>query len=331
MVRQMRKWKKFQKGAVVCVIDPSYILRVSISEVEYIIRQNYLTPYIYPNISVPGNHSLYDEHALRLANTDEMRAMHFKDAMNNPECKIVWGTPGGYGAIRLIKYILNEPEPESVKLFMGFSDITLLHLFIQKKWEWPTIHYGMPGALGLNQTLLSDEAKKDIGDILLGSVTTASFSLSQLSKNTPEGIKGIVSGGNILTFSRSFGTEIQPDLADKILVFEELLENQRKIDGMLTQLQLLRDFAKVSAVVFGDLTGVKDEGNIDGKAFDNILDDFALNSGVPVFRLDENDTIGHGKEINRPLPMGTEATIVCDPECKMVVETGVSNIQNEDL
>lgn len=324
----MKTWSPLKENDIACVIAPSYVLPVKERGVEFIIRANKLTPYIYPNITVPGNHSAYDEQGLRLANTDEIRAMHFLDAMNNPVCKVVWASPGGYGAIRLIKHIRNAPEPEVVKPFMGFSDITLLHLFIQQKWGWPSIHYGMPGALGLNSTLVSDDAKKDIGDILFGSVMTASFSLHQLSNYKNTDISGITSGGNILTFSRSFGTEIQPDLVGKILVFEEVGENKRKVDGMLQQLQLLPDFDKVSAIIFGDLTGAEDEKKEGEEPFAEIINDFALNSGVPVFRLDSKDSIGHGKETNKALPMGTNAEISCNPECKMVVETGMSNIQN---
>ena len=327
----MKTWSPLKENDLACVIAPSYVLPVKERGVEFIIRENKLTPYIYPNITVPGNHSAYDEQGLRLANTDEIRVMHFLDAMNNPACKVVWASPGGYGTVRLIKHIRNAPEPEVVKPFMGFSDITLLHLFIQKKWNWPTIHYGNPGAKGYNATLLSDKAKKDIGDILFGSVTTTSFALHPLSDSKNGDIKGVTSGGNILTFSRSFGTEIQPDLAGKILVFEEVGENKRKIDGMLQQLQLLPDFDKVSAIIFGDLTGAEDEKKEGEEPFAQILNDFALNSGIPVFRLDAKDTIGHGKEINRALPMGTKATISCEPECKMVVETGMSNSYNEDL
>lgn len=327
----MKTWLPLQANDVACVIAPSYSSVVSHHDVEDVIKQNSLTLYIYPNINAPGNHSVYDKSSLRLANSDERRAEDFLDAMNNSSCKLVWAITGGYGTIKLIKHIKNAPEPQEVKLLMGFSDITLLHLFIQKKWGWPSMHCGMPGALGLNQTLLSPEAQQDIGDILFGSVATVSFSLHQLSKPKNSDISGVTTGGNILTFSRSFGTEIRPDLVGKILVFEEVGENKRKIDGMLEQLQLLSDFDKVSAVVFGDLTGAEDEKDEGEEPFAKISNDFALNGCVPVFRLDAKDTIGHGKEINRALPMGTKAMISCEPDCQIVVETGISSSHNEDL
>jgi muramoyltetrapeptide carboxypeptidase len=320
----MKTWRKLKKNDVVCIIAPSSELHSKERGVEWIIRQYNLQTYIYPNITVPGNHSVYDQNNLPLANSDEIRANHFLDALNNPECKIVWASPGGYGAIRVVRRIINASAPIVVKPFIGFSDVTLLHLFINKKWGWPSIHFGMPGAKGLNDTLVSDSAIQDITSILFAHKHMVSFTVSKMSsEGVDKKIIGITSGANLLTFSRTFGTEIQPDLANKILVFEEVAESVRKVDGMLQQLQMLSGFSKVSAVVFGSFSSLPEEG--DNSVFNKILDDFAVHSNVPVFKLLHQHTIGHDSDINKALPLGTSAEIY-DNEGTfyMAVNTGVT-------
>ncbi len=47
---------------------------------------------------------------------------------------------GGYGSMRLIPHLHKLKAPKKPKLFIGFSDITSLHLYFNQEWKWPTIH-----------------------------------------------------------------------------------------------------------------------------------------------------------------------------------------------
>lgn len=77
---------------------------------------------------------------LLCANTDEMRLKHLKNALQNSQTKAVICVRGGYGSARLISKLADIHPPESNKIFVGISDVTCLHLYLQQHWGWPTIH-----------------------------------------------------------------------------------------------------------------------------------------------------------------------------------------------
>src|SRR6202035_3242734 len=72
------------------------------------------------------------EHALErdsyLAGSDEDRAKDLQLAFEDPEVAAVLCSRGGYGCARLFPYLDLDKMAASRKLFLGFSDITTLHL-----------------------------------------------------------------------------------------------------------------------------------------------------------------------------------------------------------
>lgn len=69
-----------------------------------------------------------------LASTDEIRFNCLKDALYNKSSNIVWSLRGGYGSARLIPDLFKLPKPNKEKFFIGYSDITALHLFLSQEW-----------------------------------------------------------------------------------------------------------------------------------------------------------------------------------------------------
>ena len=70
---------------------------------------------------------------LLCAHTDEARFEHLKNALQNPETKAVICARGGYGSLRLIPKLTEIQAPKQVKIFVGMSDITSLHLYLQQQ------------------------------------------------------------------------------------------------------------------------------------------------------------------------------------------------------
>ena len=322
-------FKKVKNKDRVCIIAPAYgssdqkEAEEIISNARKIVVKYELTPYFYENILVPGNHSLFSPPDLRFANSDEERYKQLEHALHNQDCALIWCLRGGYGSVKLLKKLRNLDEPQSIKIFIGFSDITILHTFLNKKWGWPTLHFGMPGAL--QNVMEKTETIKDLQQVIFGEVHEVVFRLTRigLQDNSLSNINGVSSGGNIVNFARTFGTEFQIDLSNKILVFEEVGEEARWLDGFLEQLQLIPNFEKISAIVFGTITPL-DKAEI----FDQIISDFQKYVNLPVFKIVPEDTVGHGG-INRVLPLGAQATIYLkglSKNIKMFVQTGLDPV-----
>lgn len=74
------------------------------------------------------------------ANTDENRANDLISALLDDNVKIIWCVRGGTGSIRLVPFLDDKlPATLNHKIFIGYSDITVLHLYFESKYGWQTI------------------------------------------------------------------------------------------------------------------------------------------------------------------------------------------------
>lgn len=321
-----KHWKQINKGATACIIAPSYDeARVSLEEAATIVESYNLEALIYSNLMSSGNHTLFDNPHIRFANSDEVRASQLIDALNNDNCDLVWTFRGGYGAIRLLSYLNKESEPKIVKPFVGFSDITILHSYINNIWNWPSIHFGMPGAMP--QIMQRDDTKRSFQNLIFGTKKEAIFILKSLNAEPLDYsiITGTTTGGNVLCFEKILGTKYSPNLNNSIIVFEDVGEPPRKIDGFLQKLQMMPNAEEIKAVIFATFTPADNQD-----LFEKIFKDFAISSNIPSFQFDSSNTIGH-RNINNAFPLGTEANIIPHREdFKLTVLSGMEpNIHTE--
>src|SRR5438552_13756213 len=70
-----------------------------------------------------------------LAGDDATRAAELMAAFADPETSAVWCVRGGYGVVRILERLDFDVIRRNPKVFMGFSDITLLHVAIQQRTE----------------------------------------------------------------------------------------------------------------------------------------------------------------------------------------------------
>ena len=236
-----------------------------------------------------------------LANTDDKRFLDLKNAILDPKIKAIWCIRGGYGSARLIPYLRNHvTSVPSPKLFIGFSDITLLHIYFHEKWQWKTLHASHAAAVAQSKTTKKDNAL--LRQLMLGEIDTIDLpNLEPLNKVAQQNmtLQSVLVGGNLTLITRSLGSDFALKLQDKIVFIEEIEEPFRKIDGMLKQ--LIETGSKPRAVIFGNMiTKNKNQKQL----IQNALEDFAHFMGnyqIPVL---QSKKIGHGK-YNQPLPLGT--------------------------
>ncbi|KTC91056.1 S66 peptidase family protein [Fluoribacter dumoffii] len=234
---------------------------------------------------------------LLCANTDEMRFKHLKNALLNPETKAVICVRGGYGSTRLIPQLTAIDAPERVKIFVGMSDITCLHLYLQQHWQWPTIH----GAAAPDK--FSQETIASVQSVLFAGTAAHFKDLIPLNKHAEneELIKSQVTGGNLALIQSGIGTCWQMDGRNKIVLLEEIGERGYRVDRMLEHLTQARMFTQAAAILLGDfLEGREPNGS---SLIEPVLQRFAEKSAIPVLRV---PGVGHGP-VNYAIPLGTEA------------------------
>src|ERR1051325_4429503 len=71
---------------------------------------------------------------------DERRAENFMGMWLDPRVKAVIGGTGGYGAGRMLPYLEPEIFRLNPKAFVGYSDITALHLWLMRRADLRVFH-----------------------------------------------------------------------------------------------------------------------------------------------------------------------------------------------
>ncbi|WP_342219848.1 LD-carboxypeptidase [Rickettsiella endosymbiont of Miltochrista miniata] len=289
-----KPWQTLKKNFVIDIIAPaSGVTDTAILEkLKSLLKSWQLTPRISSELFGPD---------LLCANSDEKRFQQLKEALINTDSQAIWCLRGGYGCTRLIPHLLKLSPPEQCKLFIGFSDITALHLFLQQKWRWQTLH-----GPTLNQVvhhLIEEENINELKKVIFGQLPELIYLLTPYHKpiNTFDSTQAPLTGGSLSLVQTSLGTDWQIETKDKILFLEDVNEVAYRIDRMLQHLQQSGILTHVKAILFGDFTfPTKLE---EKKKIQAVLERFAKQQNFPVLRCPD---IGHGKK-NRCLPFGTPA------------------------
>jgi muramoyltetrapeptide carboxypeptidase len=71
---------------------------------------------------------------------DERRAENFMSGWLDPRVKAVVAATGGYGATRMIPHLEADVFRKNPKPFVGYSDVTALHLWMMKRVGLRTFH-----------------------------------------------------------------------------------------------------------------------------------------------------------------------------------------------
>jgi muramoyltetrapeptide carboxypeptidase len=236
------------------------------------------------------------------SNEDSVRLKLLKNALSAKDSKAIWCLRGGYGANRLMPDLWKLKAPTTPKMMIGYSDITSVHLLMQK-WKWPSYHGP------LLETLVSGRLKADqieeCRQVIFGEKTSCEFRLKPLNAKAQKlkSVKAPVIGGNLVVLQSALGTSYAPSFSGKILALEEVGERGYRIDRMLEHLKQSKSLNGCKAVIFGDFL-FGDER--DGENFVSYaIDEFAKQDGIACFSGLE---IGHG-ENNRMLSFGPVAKL----------------------
>ncbi|QCS24227.1 LD-carboxypeptidase [Rickettsia parkeri] len=244
-----------------------------------------------------------------LANSDEVRFNCLRDALFDESDNIVWSLRGGYGSARIIPDLLKLSKPNKEKFFIGYSDITALHLFLSQEWGWKTIH-------GSNiADLLKPEQDQGnftkLAEILKGKVKQVTIDnlvpLNDIAKSS-DLVSGKLTGGNLTMVQTSIGTSWQIKAKGKILFLEDVNVVPFRLDRELLHLKQAGLLEDVKAIIFGSF----------GKDLDAtmlVLRNFADSLDIPVFK---TNRFGHEK-INDPIIYNTNSKIIKSKEFKLVM------------
>lgn len=239
-----------------------------------------------------------------LAGPDEARAEELQRLFENPEVGAIMALRGGFGCSRLIPLLDEKRLRPHCKLFLGFSDLTTLHLYFRRRFGWVTIH----GPMAASQSLANAGAAEEnhLYSLLTDPEYRARMSFEQLQAWIPGAAEGRLVGGCLSIIAASIGTPYQIKTEGKILFLEDVGESPYRVDRMLTHLQLAGLLDPVAGILLGRFPDCRpDKGDY---TVEETLRDKLEGLGVPILA---DFPSGHGGE-NWALPMGTRVSLDAD-------------------
>lgn len=291
----MIKPKALQKGDRVAIISPASPSDKSLID-EYIGSLNKL------GLKVIVGESCLSEHGF-LSGTDDIRANDINCMFADKNIKGIFALRGGYGCARLLDLIDFKLIKKNPKIFIGYSDITALHIAINQKSKLITYHGPM----------ISTELIKGLDEYSADYYKKFIFGYDKVDELfNPEGYNleiinpGIASGeligGNLSLICSSLGTKYEINTKNKILFLEEVEEVPYKIDRMLTQLKQSGKLKDANGIILGSFTNCIAPNNKKSLSLQEVFKEIILPLKKPTI---SNLACGHCLP-TLTLPLGTK-------------------------
>ena len=256
------------------------------------------------------------------ARLDDLHTM-FRDT----EVNAVFALRGGYGSQHLLDGMDFDLIRKNPKIFLGYSDITAMHLAINKHSGLVTFHG--PNMLSEFTEYTQQNFRRAMFEAKpLGLLKNPEEKNQIRPKHHIRTIKAgkataPIIGGNLTLISTLMGTPYEVDVRGKIFLIEDIGEEPYRIDRMLTQLKLAGKFREAAGVIVGECVdcGPSDYKPSTGSNFSlgEVLDEHLGKLNVPVFY---GLTFGHTDD-QLTLPLGVMATMDANQGTLEIKESGL--------
>jgi muramoyltetrapeptide carboxypeptidase len=301
--RPILKPARLRAGDKVGLITPgSYIPERTLEKAVNNIKSLGLIPVLGQNIRAKRGY---------IAGTDEQRLSDLHAMFSNPDIRAVWCARGGYGCTRLLPNIDFDLIRRNPKVFIGYSDITALHLAIHQMTGLVCFHGPVGGSdftdytvRHLKAVLMEGRAPYTIKTIESHG-TVKNPALYEVQVLRPGRIRGPLFGGNLSLLAALAGTPFAFDATGKLVFMEDIDEKPYRVDRMLTQLRQSAKLDKAAGFALGVFNGcVPEPGDESLTLAETITDRFSDLRRPAVYGL----TFGHIAN-QCTLPVGLEAEL----------------------
>jgi muramoyltetrapeptide carboxypeptidase len=228
-----------------------------------------------------------------LVGSDQHRADLLNRLFADPDIDGIICARGGYGAMRILPLLDAKAISGNPKVFVGFSDITVLLVFLVERCGMVAFHGPTVTTIGNG-----DSATRNRFMSVLTKPAPLSLNASQAHVIKAGRATGRFLCGNLTLFCHLTGTSFQPDFRGSILLIEDKGEDPYRIDRMLTQMLLAGCFDDLAGLALG---GFVDCGSAEG--VHRIMADRLGGLDIPILA---GFDVGH-EAVNMTLPVGLSA------------------------
>ncbi|RTZ95109.1 MAG: LD-carboxypeptidase [Deltaproteobacteria bacterium] len=245
-----------------------------------------------------------------LAGDDTHRVSMIHRFFSDPSVDAILCARGGYGSMRILPLLDFSVIRSHPKIFIGFSDITVLLTALYSRCAMVTYHGPVVTSLGAGSA--------QTGDALVSAISFRQRIVIKAENGfilNPGMAEGPVIGGNLTLLSHLVGTPYAPTYDGHILFFEDCNEPPYRIDRMLTQMRLSGCLDGIAGLFLGQF---KDCGAM--TTIREIIAEIFQDRNIPIMG---GFDIGHGRT-NLTLPIGISARLETGSRRLSYLEPAVS-------
>lgn len=231
------------------------------------------------------------------AGSDEERLSDLQEMTSDSEIKAVFCSRGGYGISKIIDKVDFSALRGNPKWYIGFSDITVLHMWLSEVCGIISVHGDMP--LNFGNPEKRESTFSSLHQALFGGLQPCEWEGPFFrSKN----VAGEITGGNLSLICNLIGTPAEPSTKGKILFVEDIGEQYYHIDRMMTSLKLAGKLERLKALVIGGMNKIEDTKIPWGKSIEETIFgivreyDYPLFFGFPAGHVSDNRAFYIGKQ-----------------------------------
>ncbi len=236
---------RLESGMAIGIIAPSSPLRIETFErgLENIQQAGFRTV-LGDNIRASHGY---------LAGSDNDRANDLTEMFARKDIDAVFCACGGYGASRMADRVDWDVVAANPKIFVGYSDVTSLHLAFEHRTNQTTIYGPMVGTFGAG---LSDLAQQTFWRLICSPEPHGTLDTGDAEIRTVAGgkAKGRLAGGCLAILNAGIGTIDEPDFDGRIVLIEDIGDPLYRSDRFLVQLRRVGILEKAAGFVIGRLT-----------------------------------------------------------------------------
>ncbi|MDD4568792.1 MAG: LD-carboxypeptidase [Tepidanaerobacteraceae bacterium] len=236
--------KTLKKGDTIGLVAPaSPISRENISRCQEVVES------LGYNVVI-GN-SADKSYLGYLSGDDDVRAGDINEMFERKEIDGIFCLKGGYGSCRVVNRLDLDLIRANPKVFVGYSDVTILHLVFNQICNMITFHGPMVSSNMISE--FDDYTRESFMDTLsMRRELEFKNPKDKKIKTLTEGhSKGVLVGGNLCLLATSIGTPYELETKGKILFLEELNEVTYKVDRLLQQLKHSGKLSGVKGIILG--------------------------------------------------------------------------------
>ncbi|PAB59300.1 S66 peptidase family protein [Anaeromicrobium sediminis] len=294
----MIKPKGLKPGSVIGIVAPA-----SPVEEEKVIGSKKILESM--GFQVKMGKSCYEKYGY-LSGKDRVRAYDLNNMFADEYIDGIICLRGGYGSVRILEMIDYNSISKNPKVFVGYSDITALHIAINQRANLITFHG--PMAASNMTTKLDDFTYNSFVDMIgdndfYGEIKNPlKEKLETLSGGR---CMGKITGGNMAIICSTLGTPYEIDTKNKILFLEDIGEEPYRVDRMLNQLHLAGKLEDCLGIILGDFKDCNASDPKNSLELEEVFNDLLIPLEKPILG---NVRVGHCMPMIT-LPLGAESII----------------------